>query len=124
MRVYDQGSGYRVEVSADDVRNFKAKWPASGLATRSFWFEFDKSNGDLVDTNLGEDNDGAAALALSDDAKEYGQKRLARKKSRGSGRMMIRPLSGVGSRRAARKGSLVPTLIAVGLITLVIAKAR
>lgn len=59
-----------VRFSTNEVRAFKAKWPCSGLADRSYWFQFD-INGDLVDTNVPESEDGSAALALSQDALEY-----------------------------------------------------
>ena len=48
------------------------QWPASGLPTEEITFEFDPSNGDLVDIEPSdlEDQgaDGAAVLALSNDA--------------------------------------------------------
>jgi hypothetical protein len=75
MKAFDNGSLYSVTVSTDEVREFKAQWACSGLPTRSIWFEFDKSNGDLVDIEP-MDIDGEALLALSYFAQEYGKKRL------------------------------------------------
>ena len=61
----------KVRVSPSGVRCFNAAWPCSELRpTRAYWFEFD-SRGDLVDTDLPEQDDGPAAAALSDDCKAY-----------------------------------------------------
>lgn len=75
MRVFDQGSLYRVTCDVHDVREFKAHWPASGLPDRGVSFVFDKSTGDLVDMNP-ETLDGPAVVALSVDAQAYGRRRL------------------------------------------------
>lgn len=83
MRVYDQGSGFRVVVSIDDVRRFKSVWPASGIPTRSMWFDFNKDRGDLVDTNAPDAGDGSALLALSEDAQKYGESKLNIKNKKG-----------------------------------------
>jgi hypothetical protein len=51
----------KVFVSRDEVARFNAAWPCSELrATRSYWFEF-ADNGDLVDTDCPEQDDGRAA---------------------------------------------------------------
>lgn len=69
MRVYDQGSVYRVTVSEREVEAFNRRWPCSTLAGRQS-FTFDKRTGDLVDrTGRG---DGMEAVALSEDAQHYG----------------------------------------------------
>lgn len=75
MRVKDNGCFFSVSVSEREVSEFKAKWPCSGLPERSIWFQFQKSNGDLVDLSPS-DIDGEALLALSQDAQAYGEKRL------------------------------------------------
>lgn len=59
----------KVRFDADAVRQFNAVWPCSELrAERSYWFDFDNANGDLVDTDVPEQDDGGAAAALSGDA--------------------------------------------------------
>lgn len=64
-------SANKVRVSKEGVARFNAQWPCSELrATRAYWFEFD-SCGDLVDTDVPEQDDGAAASAMAQDAKEF-----------------------------------------------------
>ena len=75
MRVYNQGSEYRVTCSADDVRGFNATWPCSGLHN-AVSFTFHKSTGDMVDVHHPGSNDGEALAALSRDAQAYGRNRL------------------------------------------------
>ena len=71
-RVSGSGSYVRVTMSADDVARFKSQWPASGLPTRAIWFEFQRSNGDLVDMSPGSERfDGPALAALSQDAQKF-----------------------------------------------------
>lgn len=66
-----KSEGRKVFVSRVGVALFNARWPCSTLrATRSYWFEF-ATNGDLVDTDMPEHDDGPAALALADDCKAY-----------------------------------------------------
>ena len=61
----------KVYVSPSDVQAFNTYWPYSTLrCTRGYWFEF-ASNGDLVDTDVPEQDDGAAAVAMADDCKNY-----------------------------------------------------
>lgn len=61
----------KVRFTREAIALFNAQWPCSTLrATRSYWFEFDLK-GDLVDTDVPEQDDGNAARALSDDAKAY-----------------------------------------------------
>ena len=78
MRAFDNGSLYSVQCSRADVEAFQAQYPCSGLPSRPIWFQFDKRNGDLVDIMPDSSRfDGAAGLvALSEDAQEYGRKRL------------------------------------------------
>jgi hypothetical protein len=61
----------KVIVSQLEVRLFNAQWPCSDLDhTRHYWFEFDAS-GDLIDTDVPEHSDGAAARAMADDCKAW-----------------------------------------------------
>lgn len=57
----------KVQVSTIGVRLFNAQWPGSPLSPmRSYWFHFDDSNGDLIDTDVPEHSDGPAATALAE----------------------------------------------------------
>jgi len=59
----------KVRASRNDVTSFNRGWPCSTLRdTRSYWFEFD-ADGNLVDTDCPESDDGRAALA--DDCKVF-----------------------------------------------------
>jgi hypothetical protein len=62
---------YKVRVSREGVAAFNARWPGSSLRDRSYWFEFGPDQDDLVDTDVPEQDDGPAALALSQDAQAY-----------------------------------------------------
>jgi len=64
------GNRNKVIVSRSEVAEFNSQWPCSELRDRSYWFEF-APNGDLIDTDVPEHDDGAAALALSYDAQEF-----------------------------------------------------
>lgn len=71
MRIFS-GNKNKVIISRDEVRALNATFPCSELSNdRAYWFEFDPTNGDLVDTDVPEHNDGAAALALAHDAYEF-----------------------------------------------------
>ena len=74
MRYYDNGCFFSVTVSSREVENFKSHWPCSELPYRSIWFQFDKRNGDLIDVRPS-NIDGAALVALSEDARAYGLKK-------------------------------------------------
>jgi len=76
MRTFDNGIFFTVLCSENDVAEFARRWPCFGNV-RSYWFQFDKRNGDLVGTNHkdGETDDGAI-VALSQDAQAYGAQRL------------------------------------------------
>jgi hypothetical protein len=79
MRARNNGSLYTVSISRQEVEEFKDRWPCSGLPDRAISFQFDKRNGDLVDIfpyRYAHLFDGPAALALSQDAQEYGAKKL------------------------------------------------
>jgi hypothetical protein len=62
--------GRKVIVSRDAVYSFNRGWPCSELRDRSYWFEFE-ANGDLVDTDVPEHDDGSAALAMSQDCQAF-----------------------------------------------------
>lgn len=77
MSTTDNGCFYTVRVSANDVYAFKRRWPGSGLPDRAIRFQFDKSNGDLVDISPDSSAfDGPDLLALSQDAQAYGARKL------------------------------------------------
>lgn len=64
-------SSGKVRVSREGVASFNRSWPCSTLrASRAYWFEFE-SNGDLVDTDCPEADDGPAAAAMADDCKAF-----------------------------------------------------
>jgi len=60
----------KVICSRDDVAEFNAQWPCSELRDRAYWFEFD-DDGNLIDTDVPQHDDGTAASALSQDAFQY-----------------------------------------------------
>jgi len=61
----------KVIVSREEVANFNRRWPCSELRdTRAYWFEFD-ADGDLVDVDVPEQDDGSAAVAMADDCKAF-----------------------------------------------------
>jgi hypothetical protein len=76
MRAFDQGSVFRVTVSEGEAYAFSRQWPASGLGDCGLSFTFERANGDLVDVSGDAGASGGAVLALADDAREYGAKRL------------------------------------------------
>lgn len=69
MQIFS-GNRRKVIFSQSDVDAFNRQWPCSELRSRSYWFEFDR-NGDLIDTDVPEHDDGSAALAMSQDAQAY-----------------------------------------------------
>lgn len=73
MRVFDNGSFFTVQVSRDEVERFNDRWPCSSIPDKPVTFEFDKG-GDLV--GLRPEIDGPEVLALSEDAKKYGSRKL------------------------------------------------
>lgn len=61
----------KVRVSREGVASFNRAWPCSTLqASRAYWFEF-AENGDLIDTDCPEHDDGPAAVAMADDCKAW-----------------------------------------------------
>ena len=77
MKVYNQGAFYRVTVSASEVYDFNRRWPCSELSgDHGISFTFQADNGDLVDHNARDYEDGGALVALSEDAGKYGARKL------------------------------------------------
>jgi hypothetical protein len=65
------GNPRKVIVSRAEVALFNSRWPCSELRTsRHYWFEFD-ARGDLIDSDVPEQDDGSAALAMSEDCKAF-----------------------------------------------------
>lgn len=63
--------GRTVFVTRYETIAFNQAWPCSELRTdREHWFTFE-TNGDLVDHNLTDREDGSAASAMADDCKAY-----------------------------------------------------
>lgn len=61
----------KVYVTALGVRLFNAQWPCSKLRpTRGYWFEFD-DDGELIDTDCPEHDDGPEAAAMAGDCLEF-----------------------------------------------------
>ena len=61
----------KVRVSHHAVALFNRQWPGSTLReTRAYWFEFD-NDGNLVDADVPEQDDGPAAAAIADDCKAW-----------------------------------------------------
>ena len=60
-----------VSVSREGVAAFNRRWPCSELRdSRAYWFEFD-SDGNLIDTDVPEQDDGSAATAMAEDCKAF-----------------------------------------------------
>jgi hypothetical protein len=61
----------KVQVTSSGVALFNAQWPCSELrSTRSYWFEFSEE-GDLIDCDVPEHDDGSAATAMAEDAANF-----------------------------------------------------
>lgn len=76
MRTHDNGCFFSVSVSKAEVETFAERWPCFGPHA-ALWFQFDKSNGDLVDLEGNNaDMDGYGVAALADDAKAFGAQKL------------------------------------------------
>ena len=72
VRTYNNGAFYSASFGQEEIRDFRASWPASGLSSlRSLWAQFDRRNGDLVDLRCNRGScerfDGPALTALVDD---------------------------------------------------------
>jgi hypothetical protein len=65
--------GYvKVITTRREVAAFNRAWPCSRLSSdRHYWFEFDRSTGDLVDTDVPEHSDGSESVAMMEDCKAY-----------------------------------------------------
>lgn len=74
MKLIHKGSFAFVEVSKAEVIAFKNRWPCSSLPEKTIGFEFDKSNGDLVDVVWANGYDGPDLLALANDAKAFAER--------------------------------------------------
>jgi len=64
---FNEAGFRRVTISVNDVGLFNRTWPASPIEHRRHFVEFDR-DGNLVDHDFTYEEDGAAALALIDDA--------------------------------------------------------
>ena len=63
--------GRKVIVSRAGVASFNRGWPCSKLRdSRAYWFEFD-ADGDLIDTDCPESDDGPESVAMADDCKAF-----------------------------------------------------
>lgn len=74
MRVFDNGCFFSVVVTSTEVYAFARRWPCFG-SDDAVTFQFDKSNGDLVDimpAGRSDKSDGTGMCALADDAKAHG----------------------------------------------------
>jgi hypothetical protein len=61
----------KVIVSRELVSAFNSQWPCSELrSTRAYFFEFD-TDGDLIDMDVPEHDDGRAASAMADDCRSF-----------------------------------------------------
>lgn len=60
----------KVIVERYEVALFREGFPSSGLQNRSYWFEFD-DEGNLVDSDVPEQDDGDGATTLSHHAQRF-----------------------------------------------------
>lgn len=71
MPQHFSGNHRKIIVSKKEVLTFMRMFPCSGLSgNRSYWFEFDK-DGNLVDTDVPEHDDGDGARVLADDCHSF-----------------------------------------------------
>lgn len=63
-------NGRKVIFDRAEIDAFRASWPCCNLRSRSYWFEFD-SDGNLIDCDVPQQDDGPEATALAADALEY-----------------------------------------------------
>jgi hypothetical protein len=74
--IINENSQYvKVGFTRKEINEFNSKWPGSKLQDRSYWFDF-STNGDLVDTDVPEQDEGSESLALSQDAWQFYQDEL------------------------------------------------
>ena len=81
MRTYDNGCGFTVTFSVNDVHRFASRWPCCDLTARRGFFEFD-NYGDLVDLD-GNQPDRYELLAFSRACQEHGERRINVQRTRG-----------------------------------------
>ena len=72
IRTYNNGSFYTVSFGEQEIRDFRSRWPGSGMSNlRSVSAQFDRDGGDLVDIACNgrscERYDGPALVALTED---------------------------------------------------------
>lgn len=77
VKVFGEIPCFSVQVSRREVEDFNAHWPCSSLPDASITFCFD-SNGlcDILPYRIASKVDGPEAVALSQDAEEYGREWL------------------------------------------------
>jgi hypothetical protein len=61
---------YKVLFTREAIALFNQNWPCSRLRDRAYWFEF-SHDGNLIDTDVPEQDDGLEALSLAADAWEF-----------------------------------------------------
>ncbi len=77
MKTYDNGRFFTVTFTADDAQAFSDNWPCSTVRGKGS-FQFQKSNGDLVDTTgAARRGDGSDWLAFMQDCQQFGEKKMA-----------------------------------------------
>ena len=72
--------GFSVVVTSLGVEAFAAGWPCSNLSDQPIRFEFD-SAGNLVGQYGGERANGSAVVALCEDAQNFGDKVIQRRRA-------------------------------------------
>lgn len=88
-RLYDKGSLFGVSIGADEISEFRDRWPASGLHDlRNLYAEFEKRSGDLVDLEANGRSgagrfDGEALAALTNDMQCWAEASLGIDTGRG-----------------------------------------
>jgi hypothetical protein len=60
--VFDQGDAFRVTMTEQGVRNFKTRWPCSGLPDKPFMVVLEKDSLDVRDMTPGFEGEGAERL--------------------------------------------------------------
>jgi hypothetical protein len=60
--VFDQGDAFRVTMTEQGVRNFKTRWPCSGLPDKPFMCILEKDSLDVRDVSPGFEGEAAEVL--------------------------------------------------------------
>ena len=108
IRTYDNGSAYSISIGEAEISGFRRRWPGNGLGgLRSLWAQYEKRNGDLIDTKANgsgstEPFDGPALVALIDDMQCYADAKLGIDSGRGAGRTDWQEYLGVPRRKRRR----------------------